>query len=501
MDVKNIPIIIGAAQFTQHKDTSQPLDPLSLIVKTSKMAIEDTQTKEIVDIIDAVYMVNIDSWSYEDAPGKLSKILGIKPIKKVYLPDGGNTPQMLVNRAARAISAGKSRSILITGGEALYSRLQAKKDELTLNWPKRKKPKYIEGELWDWINEFENRYGFKYPPYTYAIFETAIRAASGRTIDEHKKHLGKLFEHFSMIASKNPYSWTQESYTADEIIIPSPENRYITHPYTKRMCSNLFVDQAGTIIMANEELAKSLCIDRKLWVYLMGGADLNNIHSITQRPRLDDSPATREGSKIALRQAGLTLNDIDAFDIYSCFPSIVEIIMNELGLAENDHRDLTLTGGLPYFGGPLSNYSLHSIINAVDLIRIDPSLKVMIIANGGYNTKQSIGIYGSEPPTIEWGVIDESGVQQSILEGKLPDPVEMAKGKLAIDGYTIIYDRFGHPERGIVIGTLENGRRTLALIKSGPKNLKHLEKQELVGKTVIIMYDPSDNRNFVISND
>jgi len=501
MDAKNIPIIVGIAQFTQYKDTSQPLDPLSLIVKTSIKALEDTQSKEIVDFIDAVYMVNINSWSYEDAPSELSKVIGINPTTKVYLPDGGNTPQMLVNRAAKAIMAGLNRSILITGGEALYSRIQEKKGKIKLNWSKRENPKYMEGTIWDGINAFENRYGLKYPPYTYSLFETAFRAALGRNLKDHINYLGKLFEHFSNIASRNPYSWTKTSFSAPEIVNATPNNRYITHPYTKRMCSNLFVDQAATILITSKSFADELNIDKNLWVYPMGGADLNNVHEITQRPKLYDSPATREGVKLALKQAGLTIEDIDKFDIYSCFPSIVEIIMKEIGISDADPRDLTVTGGLPYFGGPWSNYSLHAIVNTVNIIRNNRSLKVMVIANGGYNTKQSIGIYGSESSRKSWGVCDDKEIQQSILEDVLPPPVERANGKLIIEGYTITYNRNGQPESGIVIGKLESGYRTIALIKSEPNELEILVKQELVGKKCIIQYNSEDDRNLVISMD
>ncbi len=157
------------------------------------------------------------------------------------------------------------------------------------------------------------------------------------------------------------------------------------------MCANNFVDQAGAIIIASKEIAESLSIDKKNWVYIMGGADFRNINEIYRSLRLDDSPAIREGSRLIFEQAGLTLNDIDKFDLYSCFPSIVEITMNEIGIKEDDPRDLTITGGLPYFGAPLSNYSIHAIINTVDLIRANPSLKMMVVANSGFNTKQSIG--------------------------------------------------------------------------------------------------------------
>jgi acetyl-CoA C-acetyltransferase len=497
MDSKNNPVIIGAAQFTQRKKTPQPLDSLSLMVKTGQKAIEDTHVKNITDFIDAVYMVNIDSWSYEDAPGELGIRLSITPKEKVYFPNGGQSPQMLVNRAAKAITSGEHRAILITGGEAAYSIRKTFNEEPPDYWPKKEDPKYINGENWTLAKSIW-QYKLYFPTTTYAIFETALRASSGRSIDEHNKYMGKLFERFSKIASKNPFSWSQKSFSAEEIITPSPENRLVVHPYTKRMCANNLVDQAGTIIITSEELAKSLGIDKKQWIYIMGGATFKNIDEIARRPHLDNSPATREGYRLALEQASLKLSDIDKFDLYSCFPSIVEIFMKELGIKEDDPRDLTLTGGLPFFGTPLSNYSLHAIINTVGSIRANPSLKVMVIANGGFNTKQSIGIYGTKPPMIQWGVRDDSKIQNSILKESLPEPVEKVNGKITVIGYTFLYDRTGQPKNGVVIGTLENGRRCVAIVNK-PELLLILETQETVGKTCLVHYDSEIERNIVLS--
>ena len=501
MNIKSCPIIVGAAQFTQHKQTLNPLDPLSLIVKTSRMALADTGADDLKKFIDSIYMININSWSYEDAPGELSKILGIKPIRKVYLPDGGDTPQMLVNRAAKAIATGESKTILITGAEAAYSVYREKIGKITLNWPESKNPKYMEDKLWHGTSDFENKYGMIFPSCSYAMFETAIRAESGRSLEEHRLHMGKLFEHYSQIASKNPYAWSQRSFTAEEISTPTPENRYIIHPYTKYMCSNLFVDQAGSLIITSEQIAEKLKIDHKLWVYLMGGADLKNIFNISQRPLLYNSPAAREGSRLALEQAGLKLEDIDVFDIYSCFPSIVQIIRNELGLSEDDSRDFTVTGGLPYFGGPWSNYSIHAIITTVNHIRKNPSLKIMVVANGGYNTKQSFGIYGIKPPVISWIDRDDTEIQEIILAKALPEPVEEANGRITVEAYTIYYYRDGKPKRVIVIGRLENGRRTLARNEDKPEILLKLEQQELVGQTFPVHFDSSIDRNLITIND
>ncbi|MHA2037857.1 MAG: hypothetical protein ACW98X_15585 [Promethearchaeota archaeon] len=494
---KNNPVIIGAAQFTQRRDTPQPLDSLGLMEKTGKKAIEDTQAKNITDFIDAIYMVNISSWSYEDAPAELGKRLNITPKEKIYMPDGGQTPQQLVNRAAEAIAAGKHRCVLITGGEAAYSIRKKFKGKPPEYWPKKEEPKYINGDRWSFTPD-TYRYQLYFPTTTYAIFETALRASSGRNIEEHQKYIGKLFEKFSKIASKNPYSWSQKPFSAEEIITPSPQNRLIVHPYTKRMCANNFVDQAGTIIITSEKIAKSLNIDKNRWIYIMGGATFRNIDDVYRRPKLDDSPAARNGARLALEQAGLKLSDIDKFDLYSCFPSMVEIFMKELSIEEDDPRDLTLTGGLPFFGTPLSNYSLHAIINTVGEIRANPSLTVMVLANGGFNTKQSIGIYGKSPSMIEWGVRDDSKTQESILEEILPESVEKANDELIVEGYSIFYERTGERKRGTVIGTLENGKRCVAFV-TDPELLLIIETQELVGKSCIVQYNAEIERNIIIS--
>jgi acetyl-CoA C-acetyltransferase len=491
------PIIIGVAQYTQPKDIPQPLDPLNLMVKTCQMALSDTGNDNLKEYIDSLYMVNINSWSYKDAPRELSKIIGINPERKIYLPDGGDSPQMLVNRAAKAIASGQSKAILITGGEAAYSVYREKKGKITLNWSKRKKPKYMEEKSQSYTTSFENKYGMIYPSCTYAMFETAVRAKSGRSLEQHRKYMGSLFERYSKIASKNPYAWSQKSYTAEEIFTPSSKNRYVIHPYTKHMCSNMYVDQSASLIMTSEKIAQTLKIEHKRWIYPMGGADLKNIFNITNRPKLYDSPAAREGSRLTLAQAGLRLDKIDLFDIYSCFPSMVQIIMNEIGLSIDDPRDFTITGGLPYFGGPMSNYSMHAVVTAVDLIRKDPSKKIMVVANGGYNTKQSFGVYGTQPSVIPWYERDDSEIQQSIFSKSLPEPIEVANSQIVIEAYTIYYNRDGIPKRVIVLGHLENGYRTLALIESKPELLLKMEQQELVGKIFPVYHDSARGQNLI----
>jgi acetyl-CoA C-acetyltransferase len=500
MSKKEIPIIVGVAQNTQDKNAIQPLDPLNLIAKECQNALIDTGVEDLRDFIDTIYMSTISSWIYQDSLGKLSEILDLSPKNKFKAPISGNVPQMLINKAAKAISLRMSKAVLIAGGEASYSKYRAEKGEIKLNWSEQPQRAINEAQkaISFYFSTFEYRNGLTNPSYAYALIETALRAASGKSLEEHLKSIGKLYERFSHIASKNPYAWIKKPINAEQIITPTSKNRKICHPYTKYMASNLYVDQAAALIMTTENIAKKLGINNKLWVYPMGGADLNNVFYMTQRSHIYDSPAIREATSIALEQAGLNLEDIDVFDLYSCFPCMVEIARQEIGIPEDDPRDLTITGGLSFFGGPFSSYSMHSIVTAVNLIREKPSLKVMILANGGYNTTQSIGIYGNEPPTKPWVNNDYQDLQQKINSKTLPEPLGKVNGNLTIEAYTIIYDRKGRPERGIVMGQIESGKRTLANIIAKSKTLLKLEKKELVGQTYKVEYDSNVKYNKIL---
>ena len=477
------PILAGVAQYTQPKDIERPLDPMGLMVRTCRAALDDAGSGRLRDLIDEIHVVNLFQWSYRDAPGMLAEALGVRPRGKYYTPIGGNTPQMLVNRACRALAAGTIRAVLITGAEAVYSLRRALTGKIVLDWPKSEPPERIDGEERRSVNQIEADYDLFFPSVVYTLFETALRASSGRSVEGHREYVGRLWERFSRAAAANPHAWTRRGLSAREIIEVTPDNRYINYPYTKCMNANINVDQSAAVLMTTAETARSLGIDPAGWVYPLGGADFSDVWYLSRRPRLDSSPAIRNASRLALEQAGLKVSDIDFFDLYSCFPSAVQIAMKEIGIAEDDPRDLTLTGGLAFFGGPGNNYSLHGIVSAAERIRTDRSKKAMVTANGWYITKHSIGVYGGDPSERPWKERDDSPVQTAIDAEALPEPVEKAEGDLRAEAYVIRHDREGRPLLGTVIGRLPDGRRTLAHIDAGTDELEEMERIEMVGRT------------------
>ncbi len=68
--------------------------------------------------------------------------------------------------------------------------------------------------------------------------------------------------------------------------------------------------------------------------------------------------------------AGKKVADVDAFDLYSCFPSAVEVAMHARSASPRTIRaPISVTGGLPFFGGPGNNYVTHSIAEMMNVVR------------------------------------------------------------------------------------------------------------------------------------
>jgi acetyl-CoA C-acetyltransferase len=192
------------------------------------------------------------------------------------------------------------------------------------------------------------------------------------------------------------------------------------------------------------------------------------------------SPAIRAIGRKALAMAGRTIEDIDFFDIYSCFPSAVQIACDELGIDQRDPRGLTVTGGLPYFGGPGNNYTTHAVASLMQRLRAKPGSFGLVNANGWYITKHSIGIYSTEPPAGPWHREDPAQYQDAILDQVVPPFSETPAGPATVETYTVLHGRQG-PERGLVIGRLADGTRFVANTPGDPETLRAMVERDMLG--------------------
>src|SRR5262249_52273995 len=152
-------------------------------------------------------------------------------------------------------------------------------------------------------------------------------------------------------------------------------------------------------VMMSVEAARRLGVPEEKWVYVHGHSDMVE-QPLLDRVDLGAAPASVLAAREALRVADIGVDDVATFDLYSCFPFPVFVICEALSLAGDDPRGLTLTGGLPYFGGPGNSYSLHGIAETVIQMRDRRGQFGFVGANGGIMSKYSVGIYSTDP--VEW---------------------------------------------------------------------------------------------------
>lgn len=492
------PIIVGISQFTQRFDLNNNLlEPLKMAEKCILDAIKDCEGEEILSQIDALYVVNIFGYKYADAPKTLADNLSINPKIQFYSAYGGNTPQYLVNKSADLLSKGDINFAVITGAEASYSFGKASKSNIKLDWTPQQNPRNTDDENKMGSSVLENDYELFLLSNAYPIIETALRAENQRNIQEHQNYIGNIYQKLAKTASENPFAWTQTPYTQEEIMTVSDENRAVAFPYLKRMCANNQTDHAAALLLTTVENAEKYNIPKEKWIFLSAGVDLNDAWFFTQRENITESPAIQKAVEVALKNADLTLQEIDAFDLYSCFPAAVQVAQKSMGIDEKDTRPISLTGGLSYFGGPWNNYTMHAIATAVDKIRNNIFKNCLINGLGWYITKHSIGIYSKNPPKNIFELPDTSTIQKEIDDKTLPDLVKEANEDGKIIGYSILFDFKNKPHKLIALIELAEKKRALAYYLINEDNLQMCMQEELVGKKVAILFDVNKKRNFI----
>jgi acetyl-CoA C-acetyltransferase len=333
--------------------------------------------------------------------------IGASPARAILEPIGGQGPQHAVTEFGAAIVAGAADVVMVIGSEnGSTLRSFAKRPD------KPDHSESVEGELEDrgygyegLFSDYTVAHGLIGAPAQYGLLENARRGRVGLSVAGYRRAMAELFAPFSVVAAANPYAASPEQRTVDEIISVDDDNRMICDPYPRLLVARDQVNQGAAVVITSVETARRLGVPERNWVYLRGHADLVD-QSLLDRADLSSSSASVLAVEEALRSAGVGLADIATFDLYSCFPVAVFSICDGTGLATNDPRGLTVTGGLPYFGGPGNSYSLHAIAETVTRMRSAPGSYGLVGANGGIMSKYSAGVYSTVP--ADW-VADRSG--------------------------------------------------------------------------------------------
>jgi len=484
MSESNYPVMIGLAQLIQREeDPAVALGPLEMLVKIAEDAASDSGTgRAAIDAIDTIGIVDVAAWRPQNVARLVGDGLGIRAEHEIVTQVGGEMALSLVNHVAERVVAGESKLALVAGTNNLFGIRNINKRGLPLEWPQGGdgEPSYI-GATLPGNTEYEQLHGFGAPTNVYPTIENALRARRGRAPAEHMQNLGRLMTRFTKVAAENPYAWYPVERSAEELITPAPDNRMIAYPYPKYFNAVLNTDQAAGALITTEAIAEELGVPRDKWLYWYGGAvTRERAWFVSERPEIGEVPALHECATRTLANAHLGIDAIDHIDFYSCFPVAVEMACEAYGVAEDDPRGQTVTGGLPYMGGPGNNYPMHSLVTMAARLRERPGDTGLVTGNGWYLTKHSANVWSTakpgHAPTSQWDGDEIVG----------PEPLEIANeanGAAIIDSYTVVYGRDGEPRKGIVVGRLEgDGRRFVANTSREPKVLADLLAREAVGR-------------------
>ncbi|GAB1733811.1 hypothetical protein NU195Hw_g4407t1 [Hortaea werneckii] len=495
------PVIIGVGDVVNRsKKIEDAIEPLGLIVEAIQKALTDTSlsptaSAKLKNSIDSLDVVRSWTWPYPDLPGSIAERLGIDPKRRHYSEHGGNQPALLLDEAARRVSKGENQVAVVTGGEALAS-LVACANAKRLPPPGWTKPAEDVNKVFSpTTRELQPNLGSKHhignPIHIYPLYENGFRAYRNQSLRENHAESAAMYAEFAKIAAGNPYAWNygttpESAETIGEV--SAGRNRMICFPYPMLMNAFNNVNLAAACIVTSAGFARDLGVAEEKWVFPLGGAGTRDSYDFWQRPTFWWSPAISRSLDAGLQVSGVKKEDVDLYDLYSCFPIVPKLACQHLNLpfpSPNDpsRKPLTLLGGLTSFGGAGNNYSLHAITEMTRRLRSNGSKSGaekgkgkgkrttgLVLANGGWVTYQHVVCLSNSPRRAQGGggggevyppqaplpaVVDDVQVPRVQEEG--------VEGEATVETYTLEFTRANQPQRGHIVGRLKsNGARFIA---------------------------------------
>lgn len=450
------PAIAGAGQITQRlDDPREAASPLDLMEQALRRAAQDAGAPKLLESLDAIYVPH-GLWRYGDPGALLAERVGASGARTALGAISGHIVQILVNRACSAIAEGRADVIAIVGGESEHSRRRLKRQDLDLPWSDDQpgEPDLRYGKWERGLFPHELTAGISDAVSCFSLCETALRAFLGETPSAHRRRISELQARMSEIAAVHPQAWIREPVSAAKIREPGPTNRMVGYPYTKLMTSNIAVDQAAALILCSEEAGERFGVAPDRRVYLRASTEMGHSTSLSERDVLHRHPGQEIAAARVLELADADASDLEAVDLYSCFPFAVQAGARALGLGLDPPP--SLTGGMTFGGGPFGNYVLQAKATLVERLRATPGSLGLIGSVGGYFAHFGYGLYSSDPGDRSEPAIEDVGAEFS----RLPRRPYLAEfdGSARVEAYTVAVDA-RNDARACLTALTEGGER------------------------------------------
>lgn len=443
-----LPVVVGTGQAV-NKDDDRIVHPMDLLEEASRAALDAAGVAP--GDVQAILSTPLSALVKEDHPAVLAHRLDARPGPRMVSEYSGAAPQRLLLQACRLVAEGQVDVALVVGGIADASIRRARRRGLqppalpTSTWSQGSdRPADLPERAWDGRRIAEISAGAGQPPAYFALVQSVM--GRGRAVADHQAELGALMAPFTAVAAQHPdLAWFPTERLPTEISTPAPGNRLIAEPYTKLMCSFPTVDMAAALVVTNDSGGRPA-------VRPVAIAAAEEIGPPSTWPAMDRPRALDRAVEEVTRLAGLSPGDVDALDLYSCFPAAVLLGRQALGLDPSDSRPLTATGGLPYFGGPGASYGLHGLACLFDQLLRGRAETVLSLGVGGFVTDFSVGIYGLEERPVRLADIPRP-------EAPAVEVVSTAAGPAMVEAMTVLHVRGDGPVEAPVIARLPTGER------------------------------------------
>lgn len=323
------PAIAGAGQLSERAGDDGP-SPLDLMVGAARAAAADAGPggDALLRRVRGVAVVDCFSWPVPDPGAALAARLGLEPHETVRSARGGTGPLELLADLCARIQAGELDVALLAGGEAVNPFMRAMRDGRPTGWPDPPGtggPDRVVGTDRPAGHPAEEAAGLIAPIFFYPLIESAVRGAAGRDREEHRRRLAALWDRFAAVAAGNPHAWTRDPPRGEALARPSESNRMVAEPYTKLLTANIQVDQGAALLLCSAAAAAAAGVSPDRLVHVHAAATAHDHWFVSERQELHRSPAVAACGRTALQHADAGIDDIAHLDLYSCFPSAVQV--------------------------------------------------------------------------------------------------------------------------------------------------------------------------------
>jgi len=475
-----LPVVVGVGQVTHRDDDDlAPAEPIELLLTAARAAETDAGAR-LLDRVDAIELMPIGAWPYDDLVGLVVERLGLdrSRVRAREHPVGGETPIRALDAAAARVAAGDARVVLLAGAEGTRAVTRARRAGVDLPWTApgaRSTIPTMPPEL-----QHAAAVGIGRAIHCFPLYEHALRAYEGVSLGNAQAESGELWSGLSAVAADNPYAWSRSARSADDLVRVAPDNRMVSYPYPKALTANPFVNQGAALLLTDTDTARAMGIPEHHWVHPLGGAGADEPTDPRARAAYHHVPALDVTVRAVQEITATTTADYDLVELYSCFPAMPKLTRRALGRGPD--QPISVTGGLSFAGGPGSNYLTHALAAMVQRLRVDGGTG-FVHGVGMFNTKHHALVLADHPR--DDGTYPRPRYDVGAARPPVTDPVPLVddySGPATVLTGTVVFDRNGVPEAGAVICTGGHGERTAAAVHDRGTLEQLVDGSEPVGR-------------------